>query len=156
MAMERFVTPIAANDPEADPVTAFETEFRRTIARIRYYDERLAELRDEELGWGKTKEESIDATEYPGTNVTFEARANILLQLQWEERQHLVKMTKIYFGAKVDERRLQIMEAQVLALDGAITKVLSRLGLSPKDPEVRQVVREEMLALAAPARTGAE
>lgn len=153
MAMEKFVTPIPANDPEADFITAFETEFRRTVARIRYFDEKLAELREEELIWGKTKEEDIDAAEYPGVNRTFEAKANMYHQLQWEERQHLVKMTKVYMAAKVDERRLQIMEREVLALDKAITTILGRLGHNPKDPEVRSVIREELLAIAAPART---
>ncbi len=151
--MQRFVKPIAENDPEAYPIYAFEVEYRRTIARIRYYDEKLAELEPEALGWGKTKEEDRNAAEFPGIDTTYEAAANMYHKLQWEERQHLVRMTKIYINAKLDEKKLQLLERQVLAFDGAITRLLARLGHDTTSPEIRNVVREEMLA-ALPKELG--
>jgi len=147
MQMQRFVQPIDRDDPETNPITAFETEFRRTLGRIRWYDEQLAQLDAEALTWGKTKEEEIGAGEDPGTNVTYEARANSLHELQFRERQHLTDMTKIYIGARLDERKLDIQRAYVKALDSALVGILSALGHDPGDPATRQVVRDHLLAL---------
>lgn len=146
-AMQKFTTPIPVDDPENHPLTAFETEFRRTLGRIRWYDEQLARLDEEQLTWGKSKEEEIGASEFSGTNVTFEARANMLHELQFRERQHLVAMEKIWIGAKLDERKLEIQREYVRMLDERIVAILTALGHDVHDPAIRQVVRDNLLAL---------
>jgi hypothetical protein len=146
-AMERFVIPLDIDDPEANPVAAFETEFRRTLGRIRWYDDQLAHMEAEDLIWGKTKVEDIGASEFSGVNKTWEAKANAIHELQFRERQHLLAMEKIWLGAKMDERKLDIQRAYVRALDGAIIGILSALGHDTSDPGVRQVVRDNLLAL---------
>jgi len=145
--MTRFATPIARDDPEANPIEAFMTDYRRTVGRIRWYDEQLAEMTQKQLLWGRTKKEDIQAAEFSGTNTTYESRANILHELQFRERQHLLALSKVWIGARLDERRLDIQRAYVRALDSAIVGILTRLGQDVSDPGVRQVVREELLAL---------
>lgn len=155
-AMRRFVTPIPGEDIEANPIVAFELEFRRTIAKIRYFDEVIAELAPDALGWGKSKETNVESSEYPGVDTEKLAQANIYYKMQLEERKRLVDLIKIWIGAKLDVRKLQIEEQKVEALNGVIVAVLSRLGHNVKDPALRAVVREEMLALPVAGTPGAE
>jgi len=146
--MQKFVKPISAQDPEANPVAAFEMEFRRTLGRIRWYDEQLSLLPTEkDLIWGRTKRESKNATEFSGVDTTFEARANILHELQFRERQHLLAMEKIWLASKFESAKLDIQRAYVMQLDKALTGILTALGHDPSDPGVRQVVRDQLLAL---------
>jgi hypothetical protein len=152
--MERFVAPISADDPEADVIYSFEMEFRRTVAKIRFCDEMIAELSTKDMVFGTTKIEQKTATEFTGTDVTKEAKLNAWYELQMRERKHLLEMQKIWISAKLDSKRLEISQQYVILLDTAITKSLARLGLDPTNPEIRQVVREELLALPARASEG--
>jgi hypothetical protein len=155
-AMQRFVTPIDADDIEADPIYAFEMEFRRTLGRIRWYDEALAALEQEDLIWGQTKREEIGASEFTGHNETYEARVNMYHELQFAERKHLLDMEKIWIGAKLDEQRLVVQRGYVAALDKAIVGILSSLGHDVADPAVRAVVRDQLLALPVGSTTEGE
>lgn len=143
--MEQF-THIDTSKP-IDFIHEFEMEFRRTVARIKWYDEQLALLDEQALVWGKTKEEEVGASEFTGTNVTYESKVNTLHELQFRERQHLLAMEKVYIAARLDEKRLAIQKAQVESLDQIITGTLVALGINPADPHVRQTVREQMLGL---------
>lgn len=151
-ALDKFVKPISADDKEADPIVAFEVEFRRTVARIRYFDEQIAKLEDANaLVWGMTSQERKDGFEkgdvVTTTTTVHEAKMNGYVEAQWQERRHLKDLTKIWIGAKLDERRLNIMESTVLMLNDAITAIVRGLGKDVNDPEVRQVVRAALVAL---------
>ncbi|MGH3505249.1 MAG: hypothetical protein ACRDQA_30800, partial [Nocardioidaceae bacterium] len=62
--MQKFVQPHA----KANPIGAFETEVRRALGRIAWYDDQLARLASaDDLVYGLTKEEQIAAAEHPGT-----------------------------------------------------------------------------------------
>jgi hypothetical protein len=145
--MTKFVQPISANDPEANPVTAFETEFRRTLGRIRWYDEELSRMEVKDLTWGMSKEENIGATEFSGVNRTYEAKASAIHELQFRERQHLIAMEKIWLGAKFEQAKLDMQRAYVTQLDSALEDILTALGHKVSDPTVRQVVRDRLLQL---------
>lgn len=156
-AMQNFVTPIAADDPEADVIHSFEIEYRRTVGKIRFCDEMIAQLSSEkDLVWGMTKREAKTATEFQGIDITYESRMNTWYEMQMRERKHLLEMQKIWINAKLDSRRLQISQQYVILLDTAITRSLTRLGLDATDPKIRQVVREELLALPASGESGVE
>ena len=150
-AMQAFVVPISKDDPEMDPIQGFEMEYRRTVARIRWLDERIAELEVENLSWGKTKEvdqQSGSGLDFmPGVDTTYEAKANAWYTMQQWEREHLLKMEKIWITAKLDVKRLEIQKQYVLLLDGAITNILTALGHDVSDSDVRQVVRANLAAL---------
>lgn len=155
IAMQRFIQPIDGNDPEANPIVAFEMEFRRTIAKIRFFDEMIAQLNPEDLGWGRSKETSVQSSEFPGTDTEKLAQANIYYRMQMDERKRLMEMVKVWIGAKLDVRKLQIEEQKIDALNRVIENVLTRLGHDTKDPALRATVREEFLALPVAGTPGA-
>jgi hypothetical protein len=155
-AMRRFVTPIDGNDIEANPIVAFELEFRRTIAKIRFFDEMILELNPEMLGWGVAKETTVASSEFPGVDTERLAQANIYYKMQLDERKRLVELIKIWIGAKLDVRKLQIEEQKVDALNRVVENVLTRLGHDTKDPVLRATVREEFLALPVAGTPGAD
>lgn len=145
--MQKFVTPIAEDHALANPIAAFEWEFRRTIGRIEFCDEMIAKLTPKDVVSGITKVERINASEYPGTNETWESAVNTWVELQFRERQHLLAMEKIWIAAKLDTKKLQIQQEFVLQLNSVITNSLRALGLDPTDPIVRNTIREQMLEL---------
>lgn len=149
LSMRKMVTPIGVDDWESNPLNGFDMEYRRTIARIRYFDDVLSTMSEKSLTWGKTKREDKEATEFGGTDTTYEAKVNVVYAMQFAERQHLVKLSKIWIAAGLDNRRLQIEEQKVLAFDNAITTILTSLGHDSRDPDVRAVVRTSMLQLSS-------
>lgn len=138
--MQRFVKPW---EGDLDPYIAFENELRRTMGRIKWYDEQIGALADsKDLIWGLTKEERVMASEYPGTNRTYEARVNILEDLQRWERKHLLDMEKIWLQANLDEKRLTLMKAYVQLGYEKVNEALTRLGIDTKNAEVRAVLAD--------------
>lgn len=141
--MQRFVKPY---EGDIDPLSAFEMEFRRTLGRIAWYDEQLALLGSErDLIWGVTKEEHVGAAEFAGTNTTYEAKANLLLELQNWERKHLLDMEKVWIGAKLDEQKLNLMRRYVESAYTAVVKAVKILGLDPGDPKVQEALAVALL-----------
>lgn len=142
-AMQRFVEPYTG---DIDPVSVFEQEFRRTLGRIRWLDEQLAALDSEEdLIWGLTKEESVGASESPGTNETYEARVHLLVEMQNWERKHLLDMEKVWIAAKMDEQKLNLMKRYVEATYTAVVRAINMLGLDSTDPKVQEALSAALL-----------
>lgn len=142
-AMQRFVKPY---EGDIDPLSAFEQEFRRTLGRIAWYDEQLSLLSEaKDLIWGVTKEEHVGAGEFTGTNVTYEAKANLLLELQNWERKHLLDMEKVWIGAKLDEQKLHLMRRYVESAYTAVSKAIRALGLDPAEPRVQEALAAALL-----------
>ncbi|MGH3504455.1 MAG: hypothetical protein ACRDQA_26685 [Nocardioidaceae bacterium] len=136
--MQKFVKPYAG---DADPITTFESEFRRTLGRIAWYDDQLSRLASaDDLIFGLTKEEQISAAEFPGTNSTYEARSHMLNELQFRERKHLLDLEKVWIGAKLDTERLNLMKRYVEGTYSRILNALERLGLDANDPKVRDTL----------------
>lgn len=148
-SMKSFTTPIPENDWEANPINAFMMDFRRTVAHIRFFDEQIEALQASDLGWGRTKKEDIQASEFEGVNETYEAKINIIYAMQFDERKHLLQLQRVWINAKLDIARLDIEREKVLLMDTMITNVLTRLNHDVTDPEVRNIVRQELLALPA-------
>lgn len=144
---------VRRDDPAASPITALDTELRRTLARIQYYDDKINELKESELVWGKTQEvvESGDGGYVVGSTsnhkVISESRMHEYIKLQNIERDRLLAIEKIWISAKLGEAHLEVQRQAVANLDIAITRVLTRLGKDVQDPEVRNVVRSELVAL---------
>lgn len=147
--LRKLVAPIEQNDPESDMIFSFDMEHRRTIARIRYFDEKITELKEEkDLVWGVTKETVTRSGEFPGIDTVYEARLNSYYEAQFRERQHLTDLHKLWITAKLDEKRLAL-EADVMdRLEAVISSVIVGLGRNAGDPEVRMVVRQAMLPVA--------
>jgi hypothetical protein len=138
---EEFITPEPGNSPLLNPIAALEWEYARTIGRIKFYDARLAALREErELWWGKTREESITASEYTGLNTTYEARENMILTLQGEERTRLERLTKLWIDTKFEAARLEVAGVFAGSVNRAVRKVLEALNVDEQDAEIRRTV----------------
>ena len=145
-SMQRFVRPY---EGDLDPVRAFEMEFRRCLGRIAWYDEQLAALKSEEdLIWGRTKYESAGGFE-GSPNVVYEARINLLEEMQRWERKHLLDMEKVWIGAGLEARKLDLMRSYVDRTFELTERALVALGLDPKDRRVREVMRQ-VFELPAP------
>lgn len=139
--LAQFARPISEDDAEANPYVGFLTDYRRTVARIRYFDEKIIELKSEkDLVWGVTEEKYVGSGEFPGTDVTKQAKMNVYYEAQFRERQHLLNLTKIWIGANLEEKRLSIQASIVDQLQQSMDAVVVELGYSPKDPKVRQAV----------------
>lgn len=137
-AMQRFVRPY---EGDLDPISAFEMEFRRTMGRIAWYDEQLAALADaKDLVWGQTKEEETTAGEYPGTTLTYEAKANIFEEMQRWERGHLLNMEKIWIGAGLEQQKISLLQTYAEKAMALTENALKALGLDTDDPKVREVM----------------
>lgn len=149
--MQRFVRPYQG---DLNPVSAFEMEFRRTLGRIAWYDEQLANLRfdddAQDLIWGMTKHET--ATGADGIpNTTYEARINILEEMQRWERKHLLDMEKVWISAGLESARLDLMRTYVDQTYDLTMRALRALGIDVKDPKVRDIMAEIFLGDAPPA-----
>lgn len=143
--MEKFITPISPDDVEADPYEGFLRDYRRTIAHIRYFDEKIAELESEkDLVFGVEKVEEIGATDFPGVNTTHASQMNIYLELQWREREHLQKIAKVYISSGIESKKLALQESVVLRLDSTLTAILQAVGIDPRKPEVRSIVASKL------------
>jgi hypothetical protein len=138
-AMQRFVQPY---DGPLDPITAFEKEFRRTYGRILWLEDQIAGFEDEkDLIYGLVKEESITATEFAGTNRTYEAKIHVYEDMLRWERKHFLELEKTYIRANLDERRLGMMREYLEGTYASVTRLLTDLGHDTSTPEVRDKMR---------------
>jgi hypothetical protein len=141
--MQRFAAPYEGH---LDPMSAFETEFRRTLGRIAWYDDQLARLKKpKDVIWGKTKHEVKTGGEDAGTTVTHEARVNGFLELQNWERKHLLEMSKVWISAGLEQRKLDLMRDYVDTAYKAVLKALDLLGLDPGAPEVQEALQTALM-----------
>lgn len=132
--MARFTRPY---EGDLNVLSAFEMEFRRTLGRIEWYDEQMMALKSaKDLIWGQTKQEvGFDGEGHKDVK-TYEARANILLDLQWRERKHLLDMEKVWIGAGLEQQRLDLMKSQVARFRSLLMRALDAIGVDTTDPAI--------------------
>jgi hypothetical protein len=80
-------------------------------------------------------------------DLTADGRTHPLVALYLDERKHLAQVAKDTLAAGVAERRVRLEEAQGQLLVALLERVIRRLGKDPMDPEVREMVREELTAI---------
>lgn len=148
-AMQRFVRPY---EGDLDLMQSFEDEYRRCLGRIAWYDQQLSQLADPQaLVWGRTEEKVVRAGEYPGTDTTYAAKVNMFEELQRWERKHLLDMQKVALSVGLEQKRLDLMTAQVDRTYEAIVTALVKLGLDPTDERVREALAEALAPREDPA-----
>lgn len=150
----------------ANPVTGYLWELRRTAANIITAEEFLAELDPLEITWGRTKEEMKDGVvSYtqqgdpvdPSYTMTVdEAKVNVWVNIYMAERKAYREMLKIGISAGLEERRIRLQETLVLQLNGAISNIAANLGADPNSPEIRRMIRDELIALERPEAAASE
>lgn len=139
-AVETYGLPL-----DVSPVEALLDEVRYTAGHVAWLRGKVRELEADDLVWGKTEEAEKGATEFPGTDITYAAKANVWLELYYRERKHLVDVTKAAISAGIEERRVQLAEAQGQLVAEIFRRVFARLDLTPEQSaRVPAVVSEEL------------
>lgn len=134
---------------DVSPTEALLDEVRYSAGHVAWLREKVRELRDADLVWGITEETEKGATEFPGTDVTSSARANVWLELYYRERKHLVDVTKAAIAAGIEERRVQLAEAQGALVASVIRAILADLSLTDEQQSrVPEIVPRHLRALA--------
>ncbi|GAB3865528.1 hypothetical protein GCM10028801_36160 [Nocardioides maradonensis] len=140
-ALDAMIEPIPLTDPEANPATGLYNEYRRAVARVRFLENLLTETTDAEgLVWSKTKEEQVGATEWTGTNVIFEARSPVLVDLLQRERRHLLEITTLMSKNAFKEADLAIKERSAQYVYEIVMDLVPALGRKVDDPRVRRAL----------------
>lgn len=137
--------------PRLDPFSLLLWEIRRSGARIEWFDAKIDELAEEKsIWWGMTKKERIGAGEFTGTNRTFEARENVLVKMQNEERERLVKLRNEWQSNKFEANRIAGMGAFRTAMTGALRAFAEAFEIDLSDPDNAARLREALSALPTP------
>jgi len=130
-----------------DPFSLLLWEIRRCGWRIEWYDDAIRRLHEEkDIWWGITKEEEVGATEFAGTNRTYEARENILVKMQNEERKRLFDLTKEWQGNKFEAARIAGMGAFAAAARTMVARLAQELGADLSDPQVQGAIERVLLS----------
>lgn len=137
--------------PKLDPFSLLLWEIRRAGQRIEWFDRRLSELaKDRDIWWGVTKKEAIGAAEYTGVNKTFEARENILVKMQNEERERLVKLRNEWQNNKFESARIAGMGAFRTAMTQALRAFADAFEIDLADPENAARLKAALADLPVP------
>jgi hypothetical protein len=140
--------------PDATPEAQILAEIRRTGGHVKFLEEKVATLAQDDIVWGRVMKEVKEATGWGENNDSYvktvdQARHNIWVELYQRERKHLVDVCKVAIAAGFEERRVQAEEQAATAVNAVIAKIIYGLGQDPLDPEVRNVVRMALLDLDA-------
>lgn len=125
---------------DVSPTDALLNEVKWAAGHVAWLRDRVQELEQDALKWGKTKTEDHRATEFPGVNTTEAAAPNVWLELYARERKHLLDVCRAAIAAGIEERRVRLAEQQGALLASVIRAILDDLGLTPeqqaKAPEI--------------------
>lgn len=125
---------------DINPVEALLEEIRWTAGHVAWLRERVQELEQQQLTWGRTTEVDKGSGEFPGVDTTQAAVPNVWLDLYQRERKHLVDVCKAAIGAGIEERRVRLAEQQgdmiVVVLQGILAELMLTADQQALVPEV--------------------
>jgi hypothetical protein len=156
---------------ETTPADALIHEVREAAGNVAFYRELVQQLathptsaeRVEHTEWaddGKVEwipeEPGIYApTRHVSGIPTGEAKPHILVVLYNDERKHLVAVAAAALRAGVEERRVQMAEADAERIEVAHVRALEAMGLADRLEEFRDEFRAHLAAGREPAHLGA-
>jgi hypothetical protein len=79
-------------------------------------------------------------------------QARALVELERAERELVVKFAEAGHRMGIEEARVALAEEHGVIMANILAAALARLGLDPRDPEVRAAVHAELMQLAARRR----
>lgn len=135
IVMQTYGRPIKTTATEA-----LLEEVQWSAGYVAWLRDRVAELDQAELIWGRTKEVEGDVVvgNGPGaaleraTTTTEEAKPHIYRQMLLEERKHLVTVCKAAIDAGIEERKVRLAEQQGALVADVIRRILDDLNLTPE------------------------
>lgn len=134
-----------------DPFSLLLWEIRRSGARIEWFDRKLDELKDEKsLWWGITKREVIGASEFEGTNKTYEARENVLVKMQNEERKRLQALRDEWQNNRFEAAKIAGYGAFRASTRALIEALVTEFEIDTTDPEIQTRLRSALESLPDP------
>lgn len=135
---------------DISPTDALLEEVRYSAGHVAWLREKVRELEDQDLVWGKSEEVDRVGGEFPGTDTTHAAKPNVWLELYYRERKHLLEVTKTAISVGIEERRVKLAEAQGALVAEVFRRVFARMDLT-KDQSARAplIVSEELRRVAA-------
>lgn len=139
-AMTTYGTPVDIN-----AVDALLNEIKWTAGHVDWLRGKVAELDEDTLIWGKTRDKS--GGQDFGT--TMEAKPSVWHQMLMAERAHLVKVCGTAISAGIEERRVRIAEQQGQLVATVIRGILDDLSLTPDQvAQVQHVVPRHLRAIS--------
>lgn len=112
------------------PAAALLEEVRYAAGHVAWLRGKVAELEPEALTWGTAEIAHKKATEFSGTDTIERAALNVWLEAYHRERRYLLDVSKAALAAGVEERLVQLAEAQGLAVVAVLARVFDRLQLT--------------------------
>jgi hypothetical protein len=124
-AVQTLGAPI--NDQFVDPGLSLLELIRWSATHVEWLRERVATLTEDELVWGRTREDDQQATEFPGVNTTREAKPHAYLVLygQWSDRH--AGYCALALRAGIQERQVRLAEQQGTVAGHAIKAILDSM-----------------------------
>lgn len=154
VTLERARQAMATYGARADvnPVDALLDEVCWTAGHVAWLRERVREIEQDDLVWGKTTEVDKASSDEVESKTTSRAVPHVWVSLYQSERKHLVEVCKAAIAAKIDERRVRLAERQGELIFGAIEAILADLQLTPEQhARTREVVPRHLRAITAHA-----
>ena len=134
-----------------DPFSLLLWEIRRSGARIEWFDRRLDEIKDQkDYWWGQTKKEVIGATEFHGTNKTYEAKEHVLIKMQNDERKRLQALRDEWQNNRFEAAKIAGYGAFRASTRAMIAAILQAFALDPADEVVQAKLRAALESLPDP------
>lgn len=134
---------------DIDPGKALLDEIHWTAGHVAWLRDKVQELEDEELVWGKTQHEDGVGPQGIVDVTTEKAGASVWYELYMKERDHLAKVCSLALRAGIEERKVKLAESQGLLVADVIRRILGALGLTPEQQQlVPEIVPRELRALA--------
>lgn len=132
------------------PAAALLEEVRYAAGHVAWLRGKVAELEPDVLTWGVAEVAHKEATEFGGTDTVERAALNVWLEAYHRERRYLLDVSKAALAAGVEERLVQLAEAQGLAVVAVLARVFDRLALTDGQRQLAAtVVPEELRAQSA-------
>ena len=149
--MEKAVRTLGITEKyqDVDPGKALLEEISVTYAHVQWLREKVAELADEQLAWGKVSHEEGVGPEGPIDKTTEKAEPSVWYQLYLKEREHLVKVTTAALKAGIEERKVRLAESQGELVARVIRGILEALNLTTDQwALVQTVVPQQLRAIS--------
>ena len=131
------------------PADALVELVQFTAGEVAYWRQRVNDLDDDDLVWGRTSEVDKGSGEFPGTDTTKEAKPNIAYVMLERSSDRLAAYASAALKAGVEERRVRLAESQGALVAQAIRQVLDQLHLTQEQLELVPTVVPAALRLIA-------
>lgn len=135
---------------DIDPGKALLDEIHWTAGHVAWLREKVQELEEQDLVWGKEKHEDGVGPQGLVDVTTEKAGPSVWYELYMKERDHLAKVCALALRAGIEERKVKLAESQGALVADVIRRILNALGLTPEQQAlVPRIVPQQLRLLAA-------